>query len=62
MPVNYRIYDKSEGKTKNDYFREMLIEVLARAVSLVKGRWQQVQDLDIPDNGLKPKFCNPTFS
>ena len=29
MPVNYRIYDKSEGKTKNDYFREMLIEVLA---------------------------------
>ena len=29
MLVNYRIYDKSEGKTKNDYFREMLIEVLA---------------------------------
>ena len=29
MPVNYRIYDKSEGKTKNDYFLEMLIEVLA---------------------------------
>ena len=27
--VNYGIYDKSEGKTKNDYFREMLIEVLA---------------------------------
>ncbi len=25
MPVNYRIYDKSEGKTKNDYFQEMLI-------------------------------------
>ena len=90
MPVNYRIYDKSEGKTKNDYVREMLIEVLAwglkpafvtgdswyscttnlkviknhqtgfvfavetnRTVSLVKGRWQQVQDLDIPDNGLE---------
>ena len=90
MPVNYRIYDKSEGKTKNDYFREMLIEVLAwglkpafvtgdswyscttnlkviknhqtgfvfavetnRTVSLVNGRWQQVQDLDIPDNGLE---------
>ncbi len=29
MPVNYRICDKSEGKTKNDYFREMLLEVLA---------------------------------
>ena len=89
MPVNYRIYDKSEGKTKNDYFLEMLIEVLAwglkptyvtgdswysctknlktiknhragfmfaveknRTVSLEKGQWQQVQDLNIPDNGL----------
>jgi hypothetical protein len=29
VPVNYRIYDKREEKTKNDYFREMLIEVLA---------------------------------
>ncbi len=28
VPVNYRIYDKKEGKTKNDYFREMLSEVL----------------------------------
>ncbi|USE39559.1 transposase [Endozoicomonas sp. SCSIO W0465] len=89
MPVNYRIYDKSEDKTKNDYFREMLIEVLVwglkpafvtgdswyscttnlktiknhqtgfmfaveknRTVSLEKGKWQQVQHLDIPDNGL----------
>jgi hypothetical protein len=24
MPVNYRIYDKEEEKTKNDYFREIL--------------------------------------
>ena len=90
MPVNYRIYDKSEGKTKNEYFRDMLIEVLAwglkpafvtgdawyscatnlktirnhqtgfmfaveknRTVSVTKGQWQQVQDLDIPDNGLE---------
>ena len=89
MPVNYRIYDKSEEKTKNDYFREMLAELLAwglkpafitgdswysctanlktirndqmgfmfaveknRNVSLEKGQWQQVQNLDIPDNGL----------
>jgi len=29
VPVNYRIYDKQEGKTKNDYFREMIAEVLA---------------------------------
>jgi hypothetical protein len=28
-PVNYRVYDKTEGKTKNDYFIEMLEEVLA---------------------------------
>ena len=25
-PVNYRIYDKKEGKTKNDYFLEMISE------------------------------------
>jgi hypothetical protein len=29
LPVNYRVYDKSEGKTKNDYFLEMLAQVLA---------------------------------
>ena len=29
VPVNYRIVDKKYGKTKNDYFREMLIEVLS---------------------------------
>jgi hypothetical protein len=29
QPVNYRVYDKSENKTKNDYFLEMLAEVLA---------------------------------
>lgn len=27
-PVNFRIYDKKEGKTKNDYFREMVLEVI----------------------------------
>jgi len=27
LPVNYRIYDKSEEKTKNDYFQDMLNEV-----------------------------------
>ncbi len=33
FPVNYRIYDKSEGKTKNDYFLEMLHEVLSWGLS-----------------------------
>lgn len=28
LPVNYRIIDKTENKTKNDYFQEMLEEVL----------------------------------
>lgn len=28
-PINYRLYDKTEGKSKNDYFLEMLEEVLA---------------------------------
>lgn len=28
VPINYRIYDKKEGKTKNDYFQEMLVEVI----------------------------------
>lgn len=28
LPINYRIYDKQEGKTKNDYLREMIAEVL----------------------------------
>lgn len=28
VPVNYRLNDKREGKTKHDYFREMLLEVM----------------------------------
>ncbi|MDF5718708.1 MAG: transposase [Rhizonema sp. NSF051] len=28
VPVNYRIYNKQDGKTKNDYLREMIVEVL----------------------------------
>lgn len=27
--VNYRVYDKAEGKTKNEFFLDMLSEVLA---------------------------------
>lgn len=29
QPINYRIYDKTANKTKNDYFQEMLLDVLA---------------------------------
>jgi hypothetical protein len=29
LPVNYRVIDKAENKTKNEYFRDMLAEVLA---------------------------------
>lgn len=28
-PVNFRLYNKVEGKTKNEYFREMVLEVRA---------------------------------
>ena len=28
VPIDYRIYDRKEGKTKNDYFKEMLLEVM----------------------------------
>lgn len=36
VPINFRIYDKSENKTKNDYFIDMLNEVL---------QWGQTSDL-----------------
>ncbi|MBN3892198.1 MAG: hypothetical protein HWQ43_24650 [Nostoc sp. JL31] len=29
IPVNYRIYNKQDGQTKNDYLRDMITEVLA---------------------------------
>jgi hypothetical protein len=28
VPINYRIYDREEGKTKNQYFREMMTEIM----------------------------------
>jgi Transposase DDE domain len=89
VPVNYRVYDKADKKTKNDYFQDMLGEVMAwglcpafctadawyscdknlkavknhgmgfmfaiesnRTVSLQRGTQQQVQSLEIPDEGL----------
>ena len=33
LPINYRLYDHSEGKTKNDYFLEMLVEVMEWGVT-----------------------------
>lgn len=32
LPINYRVYDKADNKTKNDYFLEMLDQVLAWGV------------------------------
>jgi hypothetical protein len=29
QPINFRVYNKREGKTKNDYFQEMLITLNA---------------------------------
>ena len=89
VPVNYRIYNKKEEKTKNDYFREMMTEVLDwgltplmvtgdawyssrenlkflrnqnlgffmgiaknRKVSIEPGKWVQVKELEIPDDGV----------
>ena len=89
LPINYRVYDKDENKTKNEYFRDMFVEVLDwglhphfmtgdnwyssidnlkrvknsqmgflfavksnRCVSVEKGSWVQVQQLDIPSDGL----------
>ena len=33
-PINFRLYDKREGKTKNDYFREMVQEVKVWGIEL----------------------------
>ncbi len=89
VPVNYRIYNKLEGKTKNVYLREMITEVLGwglqpkmvtgdtwyssqenlkflknkelgflrgiaknRKVSIPDGEFTQVQNLEIPEQGL----------
>ena len=89
VPVNYRIYSKQEDKTKNDYLREMITEVLNwglqpktvttdswyssrenlkflknkdlgflmgiaknRSCSINGRDYTQVQNLEIPDEGL----------
>jgi len=89
VPINFRVVDKSVCKTKNEYFREMLEEVLTwglkpsfiagdswysskknlqclrhhalgfmfgiernRLVSQKKGKYVQVQSLNIPESGL----------
>jgi len=89
VPINFRIYDKREGKTKNDYFRDMVEEVISwgiepimvtgdswyssvenlkflknkelgflfgieknRIVSSQPSEYQQVQHLEIPNDGV----------
>jgi hypothetical protein len=56
LPVNFRVYDKSEGKTKNDYFRDMLEEVLAWGLepAFVTGdSWYSGVDNLIPARGTR---------
>lgn len=89
VPVNYRIYNKQDGQTKNDYLREMITEVLVwglephtvttdawyssnknlkffknkelkfltgiaknRLCSVDGKNYTQVQNIEIPENGL----------
>ena len=89
MPVNFRVYTPSEGKSKNHYFEEMFYEVLRwglrpgrvsadswysslknlkflrqeeigflvglksnRTISTQPGAYQQVEQADIPEEGL----------
>ncbi len=42
VPVNYRIYNKQDGKTKNDYLREMVDEVISwgiKATNITTDGW-----------------------
>ena len=89
MPINYRLYDPLDNKTKNDYLREMIVEVIKwgvkpstittdcwyyskenlrffrdkelnfqvgiaknRQVKVEGGKYQRVEELEIPNNGL----------
>lgn len=36
FPVNYRLYNRAEGKTKNDYLREMIEEVIDWGIQPIK--------------------------
>jgi hypothetical protein len=93
--VNYRIYNKQENKTKNDYLREMITEVLSwglkptyvttdawyaskdnlkfikdknlgllmgvaknRKVSINGRDYTQIQNVEIPDEGLMVHLKN----
>ena len=58
VPVNFRVVDKAEGKTKNDLFREMVAEVLGWGVApalVTADRWYSgVENLRfLRDRGLK---------
>jgi len=62
MPVSFRIYDKSENKTKNDYFLDMLKEViewgLVPAVVTGDSWYSSVSNLKtIRDHGLGLQFA-----
>ncbi len=50
--INFRIYDKREEKTKNDYFREMVKEVQAWGIKLAWGTgdswYSSLENLNVP--------------
>jgi hypothetical protein len=58
VPVNFRVVDKAQGKTKNDLFREMVEEVLAwglaPAIVTADSWYSGVENLRfLRDQGLK---------
>jgi hypothetical protein len=62
FPVSYRVYDKEDGKTKNDYFQDMLAEVLVWGLkpAFVTGDswYSSVENLKIVKNhGLSLLFA-----
>lgn len=50
VPVNYRIYNKQEGKTKNEYLREMIAEVLGWGL---KPKWMTTDSWYASRDNLK---------
>ncbi|ACK74020.1 transposase IS701 family protein (plasmid) [Gloeothece citriformis PCC 7424] len=47
VPINYRLYNKEEGKTKNEYLREMIKEVLEWGVmpkTITTDSWYSSKD------------------
>lgn len=62
MPINFRIYDKADNKSKNDYFLEMMDEVMSWGLKpeyVTGDSWySSVENLKaIKNNGLSFQFA-----